>query len=393
MQQDMSPYDFDALVDRRGSYSTQWDYREDRFGTNDVVPFSISDSDFEVPAPIIKALQQRLAHPVFGYTRWNHNDFKQPIVQWFNRRGGATIDQDWIVYSPSVIYSVATLIRMFSRPGDAVVTFTPMYDGFYGAIQANNREILPVYMPAAHDDYAFNLNELRLACEKPQAKLLLLTNPHNPTGKVFSRQELTDIVEVAQQTNTFIISDDIHRDIILGETPYTPITEIATTGVALACSSSKTFNTAGLIGSYVCIPEESVRNEFLVELKQRNALSSASIMGMYAQMAAYTRCDYYADGLAEHTRLNMQLIKDFLDCNIKQIAFDIPQGTYLAWMNISGLGVSSQQLQQACVKYGRVGIMSGATYGDDRFMRMCIACPKSKVELGLMGLLKGVQSL
>ena len=161
---------------------------------------------------------------------------------------------------------------------------------------------------------------------------------------------------IAQQTHTFIISDDIHRDLILGDVPYTPITEITTTGVALACSSSKTFNTAGLIGSYLFIPESNIRDEFLVELKQRNALSSVSIMGMYAQMAAYTSCDYYADGLVEHTRSNMQRIK-------------------------------------ACVEQGHVGIMSGATYGDDRFMRMCVACPRSKLEQGLEGLLKGVQSL
>ena len=393
MQQNVPTYDFDAVINRYGSYSTQWDYIADRFGTNDVVPFSISDADFEVPSPIVTALQQRLSHPVFGYTRWNHSDFKQPIVQWFSRRTGAVVDPDWIVYSPSVIYSVATLIRMMSNPGDAVVTFTPMYDGFYGAIKANGRDILPVYLHAPHEGALLNLNELRVSCEKPQAKVLLLTNPHNPTGKVFSRQELADIVDIAQQTNTFIISDDIHRDIILGDVPYTPLTEITTTGVALVCSSSKTFNTAGLIGSYAFIPESKTREEFLVELKQRNALSSVSIMGMHAQIAAYTSCDYYADGLVAHTRSNMQLIKDFLSSTIPQIKFEIPQGTYLAWMDISGLHVSSSQLQQACVNHGHVGIMSGATYGDDRFMRMCVACPQSKLEQGLEGLSKGVQSV
>lgn len=393
MQLETLHYDFDAVIDRRGSYSTQWDYRVDRFGTNDVIPFSISDSDFEVPTPIVEALQKRLSHPVFGYTRWNHQDFKQPIVQWFSRRGAAKVDPDWIVYSPSVIYSVATLIRMLSCPGDAVVTFIPLYDGFYGAIQANGREMLPVYMPAAHEGYHFDLDALYAACENPRAKILLLTNPHNPTGKVFSRQELTDIVAIAQQTHTFIISDDIHRDLILGDVPYTPITEITTTGVALACSSSKTFNTAGLIGSYLFIPESNIRDEFLVELKQRNALSSVSIMGMYAQMAAYTSCDYYADGLVEHTRSNMQRIKEFLSSAIPRIKFEIPHATYLAWMDISELQQSSKRLQQACVEQGHVGIMSGATYGDDRFMRMCVACPRSKLEQGLEGLLKGVQSL
>ena len=356
-------FDFDQVIDRHNTYCTQWDYIADRFGCDDVLPFSISDSDFAVPSEIVEALQNRLTHPLFGYTRWNHDDFKTPIVQWFERRGGARVISDWIVYSPSVIFTISALIRILSRPGDSVVTFTPLYDGFYGAICANDREIAPVYIASANEGYSIDFDALNT------------------------------IVSIAKRTNTFIISDDIHRDIILGDIAYTPITDITTRNVALACSASKTFNTAGLICSYAFIPDTELRSSFLYELKNRNALSSASILGMYAQMVAYKKCDYYVDELSRYIYSNMSFIKTFIDQNIPRVSFEVPQGTYLAWIDISNLNVRAQRLQIACVEQGKVGIMSGATYGEDHFMRMCVACPQVKLTYGLTGLLKGVQSL
>lgn len=385
--------DFDEVIDRHGTYCTQWDYAADRFGSSDVIPFSISDADFAVPDEILAALRSRLDHPILGYTRWNHNEFKLPVVEWFARRGGANVDPEWIVYSPSVIFTVASLIRLKSNPGDTVVTFSPMYDAFFGAIRGNGRMLAPVGLSSAMDGYQIDWEGLENACSDPLAKLFLLTNPHNPTGKVFTKDELQRIASICAETNTFLISDDIHRDVVIGNVPYTPITEVTKDDVALACSSSKTFNTAGLIGSYAFLPETCLREEFLMELKQRNALSSTSILGMYAQTTGYHRCDGYVDGLRAYIRGNMDAIREFLAANIPEIRFSAPQGTYLAWMDASGLGVSAERLQDALVHVGHVGIMNGAAYGDDRYLRMCVACPRSKLEEGLEGLLAGVRSL
>lgn len=385
--------DFNKVINRYGTYSTQWDYAADRFGSSDVVPFSISDADFAVPDEVVEALRKRLEHPVFGYTRWNHDAFKKPIVSWFARRGGATVDPNWIVYSPSVVFTVATLIRLKSNPGDGVVVFSPMYDAFFGVIEANGRKLVPVSVSSAMDGYAIDWAALESACSDPLNKVFLLTNPHNPTGKVFTRDELSRLADICASTHTFLISDDIHRDLILGEVPYTPITEFTTSDVALACSSTKTFNTAGLGGSYAFLPDEALRAEFLVELKQRNALSSTSIPGMYAQIAAYEKCDSYVDELCEYIRGNMAAISSFLEENIPEIRFASPQGTYLAWMDVSGLEVDAKTLQDALVNVGHVGIMNGGAYGDESYLRMCVACPRKKLEGGLAGLLKGVRSL
>lgn len=381
-------YDFDTVIDRRGTYSTQWDYAADRFGRADVLPFSISDTDFAVPDEVRTALASRLEHPVFGYTRWNHEDYKRSIAGWFERRGGATVQEEWVVYSPSVVFSIAELIRMMSEPGDNVVVFNPMYDAFFGMIEKNGRSLLPVGISSANEGYKVDWSALEEALVRPESRVLLLTNPHNPTGKVFSRDELFHMASLASKHDVFLISDDIHRDIVYMPNKYTPVTEMSTSGVALCCSGSKTFNTPGLGGSYVLIPEAGVRERFLISLKQRNALSSANIFGMIAQMTAYNACDDYVDELVSYLDGNLALIESYLKENLPKIRFTHPQGTYLAWMDVSELGLSTEEMQQRLVREG-VGIMSGETYGDNHFLRMNVACPRSKVVEGLHRMRRG----
>ncbi len=384
-------YDFDRVIDRMGTYSTQWDYAADRFGRPDVLPFSISDTDFAVPDEVMGALRARMEHPIFGYTRWNHADYKAGVAGWFERDGVSHVDMDWVVYSPSVIYSAASIIRLVSEPGDAVVTLSPMYDAFYRLIEGNGRTLLSVSQASAMDGYGLDWDALDAALARQDSKVMLLTNPHNPTGKVFSRDELGRIVELCGRHGVFLISDDIHRDIILGEVPYTPVTDVTTEGVALLCSASKTFNTPGLIGSYALLPEEGLRERFLYELKQKNALSSVSVLGMTAQMEAYRSGSEYVSEMVSYVRANMEALKAFLDESLPEIRFEVPEGTYLAWMDASGLGLEASELQRRLVDVGHVGIMSGETYGGAGYLRMNLACPRSKAERGMEWMLRGIR--
>lgn len=384
-------YDFDHVIDRHGTYSTQWDYIVDRFGRNDILPFSISDTDFPVPQAAQDALAKRMQHPIYGYTRWNHDDYKQSIVNWFATRDQATINSEWICYSPSVVFAIATLIRMHSLPGESVATFTPMYDAFYGVIQANQRQLVPVRLQAADAGYGIDWDTLELVLRAPATKVFLLTNPHNPTGKVFTKAELQRIVELCAANEVFLISDDIHKDIVYKRGSYTPVTELTTTGVALACSATKSFNTPGLGGSYLLIPDPQLRADFLVELKAKNALSSASIFGITAQMACYDDAGAeYLDQLLPYLQTNMTLVKNFLAENIPAVQFVAPEATYLAWLNVSKLNLSSEGLQDKLVNIGKVGIMPGKTYGDERYLRMNVACPQAKLMEGLKRFAKGL---
>lgn len=386
-------YNFDNVIDRKNTYSTQWDYIADRFGRNDILPFSISDTDFPVPDSVQEALKKRIEHPIYGYSRWNHDDYKNSIVYWYQERDQSEIDPSWIVYSPSVIFSVATFIRLLSEKNDAVATFTPMYDAFYKVIEQNERILMPIRLGSAQSDYKIDWDSLETVLAQKQTKIFLLTNPHNPTGKVFNQAELTRIVELCDKYQVFIISDDIHKDIVYPGAKYIPITNITQKNVVICSSASKTFNTPGLIGSYTFIPDEKLRDAFLIELKDKNALSSVSILGMYAQMATYSKEGVeYLDQLIPYLQNNFTIIDKFLKSNLPQLNFKLPQATYLAWIDISGLEMSMDDLQDKLINKGKVGIMPGTTYGDSNYLRMNIACPKSKLEEGLKRMELGIRS-
>lgn len=376
-------YNFDQEIDRHQTFSTQWDYIEDRFGRNDILPFSISDTDFPVSDEILAALKKRMAHPIFGYTRWNHQAYKGSIKSWFERDPEVTVAEDWLVYSPSVVYTIGVLIRLMSNPDDVVATFTPMYDAFFNTITANNRELatIPIQGADQNNDISWEIMASVLADEK--TKILLLTNPHNPTGHLFSEAELKRIVALCQKNHVFIISDDIHRDIIIGEQQYVPITKITTDNVALCCSNTKTFNTPGLIGAYAMIPDQQLREQYLQTLKQKDALSSASIFGVESTIASYTGSANYVTELNSYLKENYQILADFLAQELPELEFKIPDATYLAWINVDKLNLSGDELQAKLVNVGHVGIMAGSVYGDSRYIRMNIGCPKSKLIEGL----------
>ncbi|BDZ32291.1 MalY/PatB family protein [Lactiplantibacillus brownii] len=385
-------YNFDQVINRKGTYSTQWDYIQDRFGRSDILPFSISDTDFPVPVGVQDALKKRIEHPIYGYTRWNHDDYKNSIVNWFQSQNNYELNPEWILYSPSVVFSIATFIRMKSEIGDGVAVFTPMYDAFYHVIEDNQRLLLPIRLGSAQQNYQIDWDSLETVLAQDNTKIMLITNPHNPTGKVFSADELRQIVSLCQQYHVFIISDDIHKDMVFPSAVYTPITAYTQKEVVLCCSATKTFNTPGLIGSYLFEPDETLRESFLLELKQKNALSSASIFGIESQIAAYNTGADYLLQLIGYLQNNFDFLTNFVQTRLPEIEFKQPQATYLAWMDVSKLGLTSAELQDKLINRGRVGIMPGKTYGDSHYLRMNIACPISKLQEGLKRMEQGIRS-
>ena len=374
--------DFNKIIDRHHTYSTQWDYAKDRFGRNDVLPFSISDTDFAVPDGVQKALKKRIEHPIYGYTRWNHHDYKGAIKEWYSRRHGIDINENIIAYSPSVVFSISDFIKMHSDEGDAIATFIPMYDAFFATIESNDRILIPIKLGDAYTNYAIDWNMLECVLSQDKVKVFLLTNPHNPTGKVFTVSELQKISDLCFKYNVYLISDDIHQDIVYKPNSYTPVLAVRNKDVVLCSSGSKTFNTPGLIGSYLMCPDKTDYNQFMIDLKQKNALSSVSIMGMYSQIAAYNE-DKYVDTLVDYVHENMILLKEFIDKNGLGLDFKLPQGTYLAWIDCSCSKYSEIELQHRLINVGHVGIMKGSVYGDRNRIRMNVACPKSKLFEGM----------
>ncbi|MFM4939617.1 MalY/PatB family protein [Aeromonas enteropelogenes] len=392
------PFDFDRQVDRHGTYCTQWDYVADRFGHADLLPFTISDMDIETAPCIRQTLAKRLEHGVFGYSRWNHDDFKGAVTGWFIRRYGARLDPESLVYGPSVIYIIAQLVSLWSKPGEGVLVHTPAYDAFGNMLSANDRALLPCPLIKGEGSYHIDWACFERQAARPDCRILLLCSPHNPTGRVWTRDELGRMADICQRYGVRVISDDIHMDMSFA--PYLPWSEVALDdGWALVSSGSKSFNIPALGSAYAFIANAEARAGYLQRLKAAHGLSSPPILGVLAHISAYREGDEWLDALKTYLHGNLALVAARLNAAFPAIDYRVPEGTYLAWVDLNGLGIDSAErmdaLQTLLVEKYRVAIMRGDTYGPEGrgFIRLNVGCSRHKVEQGLAALVGALTEL
>lgn len=388
-------FDFSTVVDRHGTWCTQWDYVADRFGTADLLPFTISDMDFATAPCIIEALHQRIDHGVFGYSRWKNDEFLAAVSHWFRQRFNSRIDTETVVYGPSVIYMVSELIRLWSMPGDGVVVHTPAYDAFYKAIEGNARHVVPVAMEKQATGWQGNMAALEAALAKPENKILLLCSPQNPTGKVWTREELTHMAELCARYNVAVISDEIHMDMVWGDHRHTPWNTVALGKWALLTSGSKSFNIPALTGAYGLIGDEESRNAYLGALKGRDGLSSPSVLALTAHIAAYQQGEPWLAALREYLEENLKFIAREMNSAFPTLNWTPPEATYLAWIDLRPLNIDDRALQKVLIEQQKVAIMPGYTYGNEGngFIRLNAGCPHSKLEQGVQRLIAGINTL
>ncbi|MEG0007455.1 MAG: MalY/PatB family protein [Aeromonas sp.] len=391
-------YDFEREVDRHGTYCTQWDYVADRFGHADLLPFTISDMDLETAPCIRAALTKRLEHGVFGYSRWNHDDFKGAICHWFARCYGAELDGETLVYGPSVIYIIAQLISLWSAPGEGVLVHTPAYDAFGNMLGANDRVLLSCPLQKWEGSYHIDWDGFERLAARPDCRILLLCNPHNPTGRVWTRDELSRMAAICQRHGVRVISDDIHMDMSFA--PYTPWSEVAMDyDWALISSGSKSFNIPALGGAYAFIPSEAARTDYLRRLKAAHGLSSPPILGVLAHISAYHDGDAWLEALKSHLHGNLGRVAARLNGAFPAIDYKVPEGTYLAWIDLNELGIETAEkmdaLQTLLVEKYRVAIMRGDTYGPEGrgFIRLNVGCSRKKLDKGLDALIGALTDL
>lgn len=388
-------FDFSTVIDRHGTWCTQWDYVADRFGDADLLPFTISDMDFATAPCILDALTKRLAHGVFGYSRWKNDAFPPAIVHWFSRRFHSVIDEESIVYGPSVIYMVAEMIRQWSAPGDGVVVHTPAYDAFFKTITGNQRTIVGVPLEKAENQWICDMAKLEAALAQPQNKILLLCSPHNPTGKVWTRDELNTMAELCEKHGVRVISDEIHMDMVWGNHSHIPWCDVARSPWALFTSGSKSFNIPAFTGAYGLIADEIARNDYLFALKSRDGLSSPSVPALVAHIAAYREGEPWLDALRSYLQDNMRYIAQTLNTAFPELNWAMPESTYLAWVDLRPLNIDDKALQDVLIKQQKVAIMPGYTYGEEGngFIRLNAGCPRSKLEQGVERLIAAIHTL
>ncbi|MEZ8026465.1 MalY/PatB family protein [Enterovibrio norvegicus] len=385
-------FDFDTTIDRMGTYCTQWDYVQDRFGKAGLLPFTISDMDFGAPEAVVEALKARLEHPVLGYSRWNHDDFKGEIVRWYASRFNVEVNAEHIVYGPSVIYIIAKLIEKWSHVGDGVVFQTPAYDAFDKLVEGSGRRC--IRNPLIKTDSGWDVDWTRLEEQLalPDTTIFLLCSPHNPTGRVWRKEELTRIAALCDKHAVAVISDEIHMDVAFeAHTPWQGFG--MQTRWALVTSASKSFNIPALNGAYAFIPDTQCREHYLFKLKEVDGLSSPSIMGVLGMMAAYEQGEPWLNALNDYVRENHTYVASRLNTAFPSVNYRTPDATYLAWIDLSSLNLDMDRLQRDLIDSFSVAIMNGSVYGDagKGYVRLNLGCSRSKVEAGVDALIGAIR--
>ncbi|MGW0456252.1 MalY/PatB family protein [Streptomyces tendae] len=381
-----APYDFDTPVDRRGTWCTQWDYVQDRFGVPDLLPFTISDMDFETAPEVLAALRGRLDHGVLGYSRWRQDDFLSAIVHWYASRHDTDVDPGSIVYAPSVVYQVSRLLHLWSRPGDGVVAHSPMYDAFPKTVSAGGRRLLECPL----DDWA----ELERLLALPDTAVLLLCSPHNPTGRVWSAGELDRMARLCARHGVAVVSDEIHSDLAYAPHVHRPWVRHAGDGRwAVVTSASKSFNIPALTGSYGIIGDPASRDACLRHLKDADGLSSPAVLSLVGHIAAYREGAPWLDALRGYLAGNLAMVADRLHEAFPRLGWQPPQAGYLAWIDLRPLGVDDRELQRELVETEKVAVMPGAAYGSPGRVRLNVGCPRSKARSGVEALVRSLRRL
>ena len=387
--------DFNTPISRYNTWCTQWDFVADRFGDAEVLPFSISDMDLAAPQAIISALKARLDHPVLGYSRWQHADYLDAIVHWYDKQFACPLQPEWIAYSPSVMYSLSKLIELLSGTADGICLLTPAYNAFFDVIRQSRRQLLTSELKRTGGRYHIDWQDFEYNAMR--AKIILLCKPHNPVGRCWTPHEINRILDIAHKHNCWVISDDIHMDITFTQKTY-PILKARhphQARLVVLSSVSKTFNLPALTGSYALIPDPQLHQKFVTLTRYRDFVNSPAILNVIATMVAYRECDAWLASLRTHLRQNIAFVASFLAEFLPEISVVEPDGCYFAWLDCQRLAVSDEVLQHSLVHTGKVGILSGSHYGRGgaHFLRLNCACSRSKLEDGLHRLHKAVTAL
>ena len=385
-------YNFDEIVPRRGSNSLKWD----GIDTDGVLPMWVADMDFRTAPAITKAVTRRAQEGVFGYTHVP-DAYYDAVIGWFGRRHGFNIEKDWILYVPGVVPAISAIIKAMTVPGDKVIVQTPVYNCFFSSIRNNGCEICSSPLTYSNVSYGIDFDDLEAKAADPKATLMILCNPHNPAGRVWTREELRRIGEICLKNDVFVIADEIHCELVFNGHAYTPFASLSEDFLmhSATCSSpSKAFNTAGLqIANIVCAdPEIRKRIDRAINI---NEVCDVNPFGVAGLVAAYTEGEEWLEELKTYLYDNYLYLKDFFRNELPDFPVLPLEGTYLVWADCSVLGMRSEDIERRLLLDSRLWINAGIHYGEegDSFIRINIACPKSMLTDGLKRLASGLGAM
>ncbi|WP_066314188.1 MalY/PatB family protein [Bacillus sp. FJAT-29814] len=384
---------FDERINRINTASVKWELTKQIFGEADLWPMWVADMDFKPPHAVIDALRQRVEHAVFGYT-FVPDTATKAIADWLDKRHQWTIQPSWLTYCGGVVQAISTAIQSFTKEGDRVLLQSPVYTPFFNMIEKNNRVVVNSPLVLEGNRYKIDFESFENAL-KEGCRLFLLCSPHNPAGRVWTKEELQKIGELCLQYDCMILSDEIHSDLIYKQYKHIPIASLneeLSEKTITFIAPSKTFNLAGLQASAVVIKNDALRKQFNATLN-RQGFFSLSALGITGMEAAYRDGEAWLDELIDYLQENKDYCLAFIQEHLPEITPIESEGTYLLWLNCRKLGLTDQQVQDALIQKGKLALEPGPKYGPggEGFVRVNIACPKADVIEGMNRLKKALK--
>lgn len=382
----MRQYDFDQVIDRRNTNSLKYDFAVEHHRPAGVLPLWVADMDFRAPEPVLEALRRAVDHGIFGYSD-GKGAYVQAVSQWFRQHFGWQTQPDWLVKTPGVVFALAMAVRALTRPGDGVLVQPPVYYPFFHVVRDNDRELVENELCYRDGRYTVDLEDFERKIVGRKVKLFLLCSPHNPVGRVWSREELRQMGDICRRHGVYVVSDEIHCDFAFPDHPHTVFLDAnpELADRAIVCTApSKTFNLAGLQVSNIWIPDPQIRARFRKEM-DRSGYSLVNGLGLVACQAAYTAGGPWLEQCRGYLRDNLDFLRAYLAEHIPQIRLVEPEGTYFAWLDCAGLDLCRRDLNDLIVKRANLWLDAGHIFGDQsaQFQRIVLACPRATLKQAL----------
>jgi cystathionine beta-lyase len=388
---------FDQTIDRQAYPTLKWSppLLKEHFGNDKALPFWVADMDFRAPEIVIDSLRKRVDHGIFGY-EYKRDTYTDALLHWYAHRHHWSIDPDHIVACPSVLSAIAILINQHSEEGDGIIIQPPVFFEFRSVIRDNHRQRVKNPLKIVNGKYHMDFEDLEEKAARPDTKILIVCNPHNPVGRVWTADELARAGEICNKYNVLVIADEIHGDIVYKPHHYTPIASInddLAQGSATCLSPAKTFNVAGMVDAMVIMANEQNRSAFH-KFAQRYQINKTNVFASAAIEAAYSQGGAWLDALLTYLRGNIDVLRSYLHDSLPQVKLVEPEGTYLVWLNFDALGLDAKALAAFLAQEAGLALNPGYWFGREGagYARMNIACPRSILQAAMQRLSDAVHN-
>jgi len=388
-------WNFDKTLNREGTNCIKYDLREDTFGRKDVIPMWVADMDFNTPDFIVNALQERLSHPIYGYTS-RSGEYYSSIIEWHIKRHNWKMEREWISFSPGVVPALNFCTLAFTQPGERIIVQPPVYFPFFSAVEAHGRKLIYNQLKETADGWVMDFESLENIITG-STRMIIISNPHNPVGRAWTESELRRLADICLKNKILILSDEIHCDLVLPGYKHIPIASLSgeISDITITClAPSKTFNLAGLSTSSVVISNPEIRKSFKKTIEGFH-ISSGNIFGSIASTAAYSMGNDWLDALLEYIDTNIEYADEYCRKMIPEIIPVKPEATYMIWLDCRKFGMTGKELKDFFVKSAGVGMNEGSSFGPggEGFMRMNLATSRSIVAKAMEQIEKAISTI